>query len=143
MVFLDFGCVRRFEPGYVERDRHLARVVCDGDRARFSEALLATGIVARPSRFDFDRHWELLRHQYRPYIEPRFRFTPAYLQALVDYGRPNEPNLRLLAIPPQWIWQQRLVSGLHAILTRLDAEGQFRETFRAALEAPLVPLEVR
>jgi predicted unusual protein kinase regulating ubiquinone biosynthesis (AarF/ABC1/UbiB family) len=141
VVLLDFGCVRRFEPGYVERERHLARVVCDDDRARFRDALLATGIVSRPDRFDFGRHWELMRHQYQPYIEPRFRFTRAYLQRLVDFGRPGEPNLRLLAIAPEWIWQQRLVSGLHAILTRLDAEGPFRDAFRAALDEPLDPLQ--
>jgi predicted unusual protein kinase regulating ubiquinone biosynthesis (AarF/ABC1/UbiB family) len=140
LVLLDFGCVRRFARDYVERDRHLARVVCDDDRRGFRDALIATGLVANVDRFDFDRHWLLLRHQYRPYFERTFRFTRAYLQTLVDFGRPNEPNLRLLAIPPEWIWQQRLVSGLHAILTRLDAEGPFREVFRAALEAPLDPL---
>lgn len=140
VVFLDFGCVRRFERDYVERERHLVRIVCDGDRSRFREALLATGIVADARRFDFERHWALLRHQYLPYIEPRFRFTRAYLDRLTDFGRPDNPNLRLLAIPPPWIWQQRLLSGLHAVLTRLDAEGPFRQAFRAALDEPLIPL---
>lgn len=142
VVFLDFGCVRRFDASYVEVERNLARVVCDGARARFRDALLATGMVAKPTRFDFDLHWALLRHQHQPYIDARFRFTKGYLSKLMDFSKPDNPNLRLLAIPPPWIWQQRLVSGLHAVLTRLDADGDFREVFRAALDAPLSPLVV-
>jgi hypothetical protein len=45
-------------------------------------------------------------------------------------------NLRLLAIPPQWIWLQRLQWGLHAVLARLEAEGPFSEVFRDALAMP-------
>ena len=140
VVFLDFGCVRRFEPAFVESQRSLARVVLDDRRAAFRDALVATGAVPRPDRFDFDRHWTLLRQQWEPYRAPGFRFTPEYMKRAVDFTRPGNPNLRRLAIPPPWIWLQRLQWGLHAVLVRLRAEGDFATPMRALLDTPLRPL---
>ncbi|MDQ3034755.1 MAG: AarF/ABC1/UbiB kinase family protein [Myxococcota bacterium] len=140
VVFLDFGCVRRFEPSYVDIERALTRVVITGAREKFRDALLATGMVPRPKKFDFDSHWALLRHQWAPYTAPRFRFTFEYLREGLEYSKPDNPNLRHLAIPPPWIWQQRLQFGLHAVLARLDAEADFREVLESALDEPPRPL---
>ena len=142
VVFIDFGCVRAFEPGFVERERALARVVVEDRRSGFRDALLATGMVPRPERFDFDGHWALLCHQYAPYRQPRFAFTSDYIRRGMEYSGPSNPNLRRLAIPPAWIWVQRLIWGLHAVLARLGAEGGFAEVFRAALDTPLALLAV-
>jgi predicted unusual protein kinase regulating ubiquinone biosynthesis (AarF/ABC1/UbiB family) len=133
VVFLDFGCVKRFDASYVDRERELARIVIEGRRASFRDAVVATGMVPRPDAFDFDLHWELLRHQWAPYLEPRFHFTFEYLRRGMEFSRPGNPNLRRLAIPPPWIWQQRLQWGLHAVLARLDAEGPFRDLLFDAL----------
>jgi predicted unusual protein kinase regulating ubiquinone biosynthesis (AarF/ABC1/UbiB family) len=143
VVFLDFGCVRRFEPAYLERERALTLTVLNDRRADFRNALLETGIVPRPKKFDFDAHWALMRHQYAPYLSERFEFTPEYLRAGMSFSRPDNPNLRRLAIPPPWIWQQRLQWGLHAVLVRLAAEGPFRDVLLAALAEKVRPLSLR
>lgn len=140
VVFLDFGCVRHFERDYVEQERALARVVLEDRRSDFRRAVLDTGMVPKPKNLDFDLHWRMLRHQYTPYLTPRFRFTLDHLRAGVEFSRPSNPNLRHLAIPPQWIWQQRLLWGLHAVLARLGAEGPFRDVLLAALDEDLRPL---
>lgn len=140
ITFLDFGCIRRFEHDYVERERTLARVVVMGQREKFRDAVLATGMVPKPRVFDFDVHWAMLRHQYAPYVAPTFHFTPEYVRAGMEHSKPDNPNLRHLAIPPPWIWQQRLQFGLHAVLARLDAEGPFRDLLLEALETPFTPL---
>ncbi|GAB4535916.1 MAG: AarF/ABC1/UbiB kinase family protein [Haliangiales bacterium] len=136
VVFLDFGCVRVFEPQVLEAERGLAQVVVDDDRAGFRDALVATGTVPHPDRFDFDHHWEMLKHQYAPYRSPRFAFTSEYVRAGMKFTGPSNPNLRKLAIPPPWIWLQRLTWGLHAVLARLGADGPFADVFRAALATP-------
>lgn len=136
VVFLDFGCVRRFEESYVEAERTLVRIVIGNERSKFRDAVMATGMVPRPKRFDFDLHWEWLRHQLAPYCSARFHFTFEHLRKGMEYSKPDNPNLRLLAIPPPWIWQQRLQIGLHAVLARLDAEGPFRDVLQAALDEP-------
>jgi predicted unusual protein kinase regulating ubiquinone biosynthesis (AarF/ABC1/UbiB family) len=142
VVFIDFGCVRAFPRELVERERALARVVVEDRRSAFRDALLATGMVPRPERFDFDEHWALLCHQYEPYRQPRFAFTSDYLRRGLQFTGPSNPNLRRLAVPPPWIWVQRLIWGLHAVLARLGAEGAFAGVFRAALDTPLVMLPV-
>jgi predicted unusual protein kinase regulating ubiquinone biosynthesis (AarF/ABC1/UbiB family) len=142
VTFLDFGCVRRFEAEFVETQRRLARVILDDRRREFRDALVATGMVPNPDRFDFDLHWDLLAHQWAPYRAPGFRFTPDYLAHAADFSRPGNPNLRKLAIPPPWIWLQRLQWGLHAVLVRLGAEGDFATPLRALLDTPLRPLPI-
>ncbi|MCB9639912.1 MAG: AarF/ABC1/UbiB kinase family protein [Myxococcales bacterium] len=140
IIFLDFGCVRHFCKEDVEIERQLARVVVEDRREDFREAVLATKMIPRPDKFDFDIHWKMLRSQYAPYSQPLFRFTKEYLQEGMEYSRPSNPNLRQLAIPPTWIWLQRLQWGLHAVLARLQAEGDFASVYREALEMPLEPL---
>jgi predicted unusual protein kinase regulating ubiquinone biosynthesis (AarF/ABC1/UbiB family) len=141
VVMLDFGCVRHFDLDMIEAERHLARVVTSDDRAAFRDAVVRTGMVAEDDRrFDFDAHWEMLCWQYAPYRRPRFRFTPEYVHQAMKYNGPSNPNLRRLRIPPAWIWMARLQYGLHAVLTRLNAEGPFADVLRAALDAPCEPL---
>jgi predicted unusual protein kinase regulating ubiquinone biosynthesis (AarF/ABC1/UbiB family) len=140
VVFLDFGCVRRFEAAFVEAERRVARAVINEKRAEFKDAVVATGMVPSPEKFDFDVHFEMLSHQWEPYRVRRFRFTPEYLARGMEFSRPSNPNLRRLAIPPPWIWIQRLQWGLHAVLVRLGAEGAFSEALRPWLEGPRRPL---
>lgn len=134
VVFLDFGCVRHFDEFFIEPERQIALALLDGDERRFREAVLATGMVPRPKSFDFDAHWQMLAHQYAPYRAPRFRFTREYLAAGTRHTGPHNPNLRKLAIPPAWIWMQRAIWGLHAVLVRLEAEAAFGDVLREALE---------
>lgn len=136
VVFLDFGCVKVFTEAYVERERQLARVVIGDQRQLFREAAIATKMIPDPDHFDFDLHWQMLCHQYAPYKRARFRFTRDFIKTGMEFSHPSNPNLRKLAIPPAWIWVQRLVWGLHAVLARLDCEGPFGEVLERALEAP-------
>jgi predicted unusual protein kinase regulating ubiquinone biosynthesis (AarF/ABC1/UbiB family) len=142
VVFLDFGCVRHFDAEFLAAQRHLTEVVIDDRRPEFDDALLAAGMVAKPDRFDFDHHWALMCHELSPYRSARFRFTTEYVRRGMEFSRPGNPNLRLLAIPPQWIWLERLTWGLHAVLARLDAEGPFADVMREALSQPMQRLEV-
>lgn len=139
VVFLDFGCVRRFDSAFLEAERRLAQVILDDRRDRFPDAVLATGMVAKPKRFSFDHHWDMLCHQYAPYRQARFQFTAEYIRDGLRYTGPSNPNLRRLAIPPAWIWTQRLQWGLHAVLARLQAQGDFRDILKQALDTPLRP----
>jgi predicted unusual protein kinase regulating ubiquinone biosynthesis (AarF/ABC1/UbiB family) len=140
VVFLDFGCVRRFDAEFLEAHRDLVAVVVSDQRSLLEEAMAQTGMVGRPQGFDYDLHWEMLCHEYAPYREPDFRFTADYVRAGLEYSRPSNPNLRKLAIPPQWIWLERLTWGLHAVLARLGAEGPFADIMRDALSRPRVGL---
>jgi len=133
VVFLDFGCVRAFEPDYLARERAVLDAVLAGDRVRFREATLATGMVAKPRGFDWDIQWAMTRHLWEPYLTPTFRFTSEYIQRVSEFSRPTNPNLQRLSIPPPWIWLQRLTWGLHSVLARMGASGPFADVLRQAL----------
>ncbi|MEL6346938.1 MAG: AarF/ABC1/UbiB kinase family protein [Myxococcota bacterium] len=133
VVFLDFGCVRVFSPVFLGRWRRMIGALLDNDRTRFEEAVIAMGIVDPMQRYDWDAHWAMERHFYAPYLTKSFTFTREWLEAGVQYTRPENPNLRRMAIPPEWIWLQRLQWGLHAVLIRLGASGDFRSVMDTAL----------
>jgi predicted unusual protein kinase regulating ubiquinone biosynthesis (AarF/ABC1/UbiB family) len=133
VVFLDFGCVRHFDAQFVEANRRLILIVIEGQRHLFDHALIEAGMVAKPERFDFDFHWEFLRQEYSPYRAPRFEFTSDFLKKHMEASKAKNPNFRSMAIPPQWIWMERLLFGLHAVLARLGAQGDFRELMRSSL----------
>jgi len=134
VIFLDFGCVRDFEPDYLARERAVLDAVLAGDRARFREATLATGMVAKSRGFDWDIQWAMTRHLWEPYLTPTFRFTSEYIQRVAEFSRPTNPNLQRLAIPPPWIWLQRLTWGLHSVLARMGARGPFAGVLHEALD---------
>lgn len=139
VVFLDYGCVRRFDAEFLAAQRRLTRIVIEDRRADYDDALVAAGMVAKEKGFDFDLQWKVDCHLLAPYRTPRFHFTPEYVRAAMDLNRPGNPNLRRIAIPPQWIWVQRLQFGLHAVLTRLSAEGRFADAMHEALAMPRRP----
>lgn len=137
VVCLDFGCIRKFNPDYLEAWRNLLKVVLDNRRNAFEQALARTGEVARPRGFDYDHHWAMYCHALAPYSEPAFDITTEYLRRGMDFGHPSNPNLRKIAIDPQWIWIQRLQWGLHAVLHKLGVRGNWGEILRTYLETPL------
>lgn len=132
--FLDFGCVRRFDRAFVEEERRIARAILDGDRRGFRAAVLEADRVAREAGFDWPSYWRLARHQYAPYLRGRFRFDLAYVRRGMELAGPGNPSLRRLRVPPAWIWLQRLHWGLHAVLARLEVEGDFATLFREILD---------
>lgn len=136
VVFLDFGCVRSFESRYLTNERKMVTALLESDRAAFREAVHASGIVAVDRGFDWDDHWAMMRHMWEPYLGGNYRFSQDYLNRGLRFTGPGNPNLRKLAIPPEWIWIQRVQWGLHAVLTRMGAEGRFGDVLREAMSTP-------
>lgn len=139
VVFLDYGCVRQFDPDFVAKHRALTQVLLDGRRDGFESVLIDYGVVPRPERFDFDYHWRMLRHAYAPYLSPHFEFTATFVRQGMQMNGPTNPNARHMALPPQSLWVERLLWGLHAVLAKLGASGDFRALLLEPLEASPAP----
>jgi predicted unusual protein kinase regulating ubiquinone biosynthesis (AarF/ABC1/UbiB family) len=136
VVCLDFGCVRFFTDELMTTWKRLARVVLAGDRAAFREAFLATGFPAS-DRFDYDQQWRVMQYLYEPMMRPKFRYDREYTARLFKIMPKTSPNMRRMNIRPEWLLVQRLQWGMNGILARLNAEGDFGERFRAALDLPV------
>ena len=140
VVFIDFGCVKRFEPDFVDRWKRLALTVLDDRRGDFEQAVNATGVVAMPRFFDYDYHWQVMQYLYQPYLasEP-FTFTHEYVSRSYDVMVFRNPNKFSTAIPPDWLFINRLQWGLNSVLAFLGATAPWGELLRQAVETPTEP----
>jgi predicted unusual protein kinase regulating ubiquinone biosynthesis (AarF/ABC1/UbiB family) len=139
VALLDWGCVRAYDREWIDRWRRLARAVLDHDRRAFDDAFRATGMVGS-SKFDFEAQYAQLRHLYAPLDGGRYTFTPEYVAATMEFAKPGNPNLRRLAMPPEWLWTNRLHFGLYSVLAALRATGDFRAAYERVLAAPWEPV---
>lgn len=130
VVALDFGCVRAFEPDFVERYRRFSLAVLDGDRSRFRELSIELGLAPRPERIDFDELFGLYRWLHEPLLRPGFELTREWWLRGRVYTSPKAKNGRHQGFPPEWIWLQRAQWGLWAVLVKLGARGDFATSYR-------------
>jgi predicted unusual protein kinase regulating ubiquinone biosynthesis (AarF/ABC1/UbiB family) len=139
VVFLDFGCVRRFEPAMIETWKGMARAIIDGDRDGFVAGFRALGFVGKDKKFDWDYQYEAMRFLYRPFTEPGFRHHPEHVMKSFGILMFDNPNKFKIAMPPEWLFLNRLQWGLNAVLTQLSAAGPWREIIDELLAAPATP----
>jgi predicted unusual protein kinase regulating ubiquinone biosynthesis (AarF/ABC1/UbiB family) len=131
VAFLDFGCVRSFEPEFVRTWKALIRSVSNDDRAAFKEALCRLGLVSEKKHFDFDYHFEVGRYLYRPWLTPGpFRYTKAYVEESIKLIVTDNPNKFVTRLPPEFVFVNRLQWGLNSILAALEAEANWSEIMR-------------
>jgi predicted unusual protein kinase regulating ubiquinone biosynthesis (AarF/ABC1/UbiB family) len=139
VTFLDFGCVRRFDLEMIARWRAMARAILGGDRVRFEDGFRALGFVGKARGFDWDYQWSAMRELYRPYLGPTFRYEPALVQQSFGLLMFDNPNRFRLAMPPEWLFLNRLQWGLNAVLAQLRATGPWRAILDDILALPIEP----
>ena len=140
VTFLDFGCVKRFEPAFVDGWKRIARSVLEGDRPAFRAAMLAAGMVAWPRRFDWDAMWEVIQYLYKPFLErdPFFRFDAGYVSRSWDVLMWENPNRLRLDMPAEWLFTNRLQWGLFSVLAQLRATGPWPDLWADAVYSATV-----
>ena len=139
VTFLDFGCVRRFDPQMIATWRAMARAILDGDRAGFVEHFRALGFVGKARGFDWDYQWSAMRELYRPYLVPTFRYEPELVRSSFGILMFDNPNRFRLAMPPEWLFLNRLQWGLNAVLAQLRATGPWRTILDDIFAMPIEP----
>ncbi|MBX2802311.1 MAG: AarF/ABC1/UbiB kinase family protein [Myxococcales bacterium] len=124
VAVMDFGAVKEFTAGEVASFRELVRVVVQGRRDEIVQVAQANGLVPRPDRIDADELWRMLSFLLAPYCTDAFHFERTWwTQGMAQFQRMSG-NARHLSFPPSWLWLQRALAGLHAVLVRLDARAE-------------------
>ncbi|HUJ59520.1 MAG TPA: AarF/ABC1/UbiB kinase family protein [Kofleriaceae bacterium] len=139
VTFLDFGCVRRFDPEMIATWKRMARAILDGDRDGFAAGFRALGFVGKERGFDWDYQWNAMRFLYKPFLEPGFRHEPAHVTRSFGVLMFDNPNRFRIAMPPEWLFLNRLQWGLNAVLAQLGATGPWGAIIDELLAAPLEP----
>jgi predicted unusual protein kinase regulating ubiquinone biosynthesis (AarF/ABC1/UbiB family) len=128
IAFLDFGCVKHFDPKFMDDFRELNRRYLLGDKDGYFAKACEMGFVRSgyEDRVTKEWLWDYAKWFYMPVLleEQPFRFTPAYCkQALgVLFGE----NMKYLSMPPEYLMLNRITFGLNSILSRLDACEDWR-----------------
>ena len=139
VTFLDFGCVRRFDPAMIDQWKRAALTILDDDLEGFKTEWGKLGFVPNPKKFDWDYQWRAVQDLYLPLKTPGFRFTDDYVQNSYGLQVFDNPNKMKLRMGPEWLLLNRLQWGLYAILAKLDAAGDWPTLFRASVESPTDP----
>jgi predicted unusual protein kinase regulating ubiquinone biosynthesis (AarF/ABC1/UbiB family) len=132
LVLLDFGCVKHFTRTHIDNWKWLIRTIYAENRAEFRDATVACGFVAKPNKFDFDHWWRVVQVLYRPFLvrEP-FQFTAEFNRECNRVQRQKNPNLRITAMPPEWLFMTRLQLGLTNLMARFGTRYEFRKDWEA------------
>ena len=141
VTFLDYGCVRWFEPDMIDRWKRVARSVVDDKRDEYRDAFVDLGLVAVEKSFDWDYQWDVMRYLYRPFTQREpFTYTHDYVSESYDLMIFKNPNKMKTALPPEWLFLNRLQWGMNSVLAHLGAAGRWPELWRAAIESETQPV---
>jgi hypothetical protein len=80
-----------------------------------------------------------MRFMYTPFLEPGFRFTPDFVMKTFGVLMFDNPNKMKIAMPPEWLFLNRLQWGLNAVLAQLGAAGPWRALIDELLARELDP----
>lgn len=133
VVFLDFGCIKRFSPEHIENWKRLALCLLDADRASFRKCAMDMDLVVNERGFDWDYYWSLARFLYEPFTTPGFRFTGDYVKSTYDRLMFKNPNRFRQTIPKEQLFVNRLQWGLYSVLASLDGEADWGSMLRRAI----------
>ncbi len=142
VVFLDFGCVKRFPPDFLDRWRRLCLACTYGDRATFDALVREFGFAPDPGSYDFDYHYAMTRAIYEPWLEDRpYLFTQAYVAKTWKALVADNPNKFRLNLPRDFLFVNRVQWGLYAVLASLGSVSNWRRRMLPMIEASLATRE--
>jgi predicted unusual protein kinase regulating ubiquinone biosynthesis (AarF/ABC1/UbiB family)/DNA-binding transcriptional regulator YiaG len=127
VTFLDFGCVKRFPADHLALWRSIIRALLERDFSRSAALSVESGYVPDPDGFDFAFNHRLSLHIYEPWLRKGpFTFTQEFIERTWRMSWLENQNRFRMTTPKHWVFTYRLNWGLHALLARLGARGDWR-----------------
>ncbi|HEX9970419.1 MAG TPA: AarF/UbiB family protein [Acidimicrobiales bacterium] len=130
VTFLDFGCIKRFEPQQVEHMKVLERAVLRDDPELLRSAFVALGFLGEEAP-PADELMAWYRPLYEPVLAPQpATYTHEYAAASVrrhfDPLGPSGKLIRRFDLPRDFMFLGRIVVGLNSVLAGLGATADWR-----------------
>ena len=127
VVFLDFGCVKRYPEQFLAQWRELFLACLAGDRVTFDRCVLKFGFAPDPSRYDFDYHFAMTRELYEPWMKDEpYLFTQEYVERTWRALVVDNPNKFRMNLPRDFLFVNRVQWGIYAVLARLRSFSNWR-----------------
>jgi predicted unusual protein kinase regulating ubiquinone biosynthesis (AarF/ABC1/UbiB family) len=131
VTFLDFGLVKRWQPGEWEQLLpSLDAMIVHRDPDALVAAMVAVGFLRPGHGLPSDAVYSYVSAPYLPYLTDRFRFTREFVRdslgTIIDLKGPHAPVIEQLDMPASFVILDRVVWGVNAILGKLDVELPWR-----------------
>ncbi|MDY7105826.1 MAG: AarF/ABC1/UbiB kinase family protein [Actinomycetota bacterium] len=127
---LDFGLVKRFGPGETDRLWPLIDPLLASDHDLTVERMIAAGFLAPDHGLEPRLVWEFVSRPYVPYLGETFTFSRSWvgetLKTLLDVRGPYRDVVERLNMPASFVFLDRVVWGVSAMLGRLGATNRWR-----------------
>jgi predicted unusual protein kinase regulating ubiquinone biosynthesis (AarF/ABC1/UbiB family) len=129
--FLDFGLVKRWEPGEWERlSPCMDAIVIERDPQALVAAMEASGFLAPGHGLPPEAVYGYVSAPYTPYLTDSFTFTRQFvgeaLGVIMDIRGPYAEVIPKLNLPASFVILDRVVWALSALLGKLGATGPWR-----------------
>ncbi len=138
VVFLDFGCVKRFGADMAGVWARLVGCHFQGDRAGFRAHAVSLGFIKESTAIDADQLYEYFQFFYEPFrFDREFSFSREYIaasfkQVFAPEGRFSGMSKRM-AMPGDFVFVNRIQWGVFSILGQLGAQRNFHRIHREYL----------
>ncbi len=128
ITFIDFGCIKYFEPQFIIDLLTMNRALVEGDREKFHGFVRKLKLVLPGSDYDKDWMWDFFCYHAAPFLyDGEFVFTQEWVN---DASRIMDPmKLRHMNLPPDLIFFNRITFGLNSIFLKLGARGNFHKCY--------------
>jgi predicted unusual protein kinase regulating ubiquinone biosynthesis (AarF/ABC1/UbiB family) len=131
VTFLDFGLVKRWDPGEWERlEPSLDAIVVHRDPERLISAMEHAGFLAPGHGLDPALVYDYVSSPYQPYLVDEFTFTRDWMRdtlaRIVDITGPHAEVIGKINMPSSFVILDRVVWGTSAILGKLNVTAPWR-----------------
>jgi predicted unusual protein kinase regulating ubiquinone biosynthesis (AarF/ABC1/UbiB family) len=131
VTFLDFGLVKRWEPGEWERlEPSLDAIVVHRDPERLVTAMEHAGFLSPGHGLDPELVYDYVSSPYQPYLVDEFTFTRDWMRdtlaRIVDITGPHAEVISKLNMPASFVILDRVVWGISALLGKLNVTAPWR-----------------
>ncbi len=139
ITFLDYGCVKYFEPGFIGDLLTMNRTLVEGDRETFDKMVLQLKLILPGRPYDRDWMWNFFQYHASPFLKDEdFHFTAEWVAKAREIMDPVQ--LQQINLPPDLLFFNRITFGLNAIFQKLGARANFHQCYRRYLfESENVP----
>jgi len=143
VVFLDFGCVKRFNAGQVAQMQDLVRAVIRQDAGAVWHAFVELGFFAATGGLTRQEVLDWYSGPFEMLLGPQpFQITPEIAARIIENeASPAGPSgrvVRSLSLPGDYVFLSRIDLGLFSVLAELRATADWRG-IRAELDDDAPP----
>jgi predicted unusual protein kinase regulating ubiquinone biosynthesis (AarF/ABC1/UbiB family) len=127
--FIDYGCVKYFQPEFIHDLQALNRALMEDERGAFEQLLQKMHVVLPGKPYELDQLWEFFCYHADGFRRDRvFTFTGEWVREALSVMDPTKQTK--INLPRDFVFLNRITFGLNSIMLKLGASENFHQLHR-------------